>query len=63
MAKATPTVIVAGRAGGTVTVIKSRDLSISFSVVVPNSMSLGIVKQNPVIPMRAIAPTKYKESL
>jgi len=35
-AKATPTDIAAGRAGGTVMVIRSSDLSINLPVVVPS---------------------------
>ena len=63
IANATPTDMVAGRAGGTVMVIKSRDLSISTTVVVPSSINLGRVAAKPMIPTRAMAATKISESL
>lgn len=62
MAKATPTDIVAGKAGGTVIVIRSRDLSIIFSMSVPDLSRLGNVIKNPKIPTKAIAPTNTSES-
>ena len=63
MAKATPTDIVAGKTGGTVTVSKSRDLSMISSFYNPRSISRGKVPQKPEMPTRAIAATKYMESL
>ena len=62
MAKATPADIVAGRAGGTVTVIRSSDLSTILSKLVPSFIRAGTVKANPQIPIIAIAPTKTSES-
>ena len=62
MAKATPTDIAAGRAGGTVIVIKSSDLSIRSAVVVPRLMSCGRVAKKPTTPTAAIAATKINES-
>lgn len=63
MANATPADMVAGRAGGTVTVIRSKDLSIRSSVAAPFLIRTGSVPQNPTIPIIAIAPTKTSESL
>ena len=62
MAKATPTDIAAGRAGGTVMVIKSNDLSIRSSVSVPSFKSWGRVPKKPTTATIAITPTKIKES-
>lgn len=62
MANATPTDIVAGKAGGTVIVIRSRDLSMTCSVVDPSLSNSGTVKTKPPIPTRAMIPTKIKES-
>ena len=63
MANATPTDMVAGRAGGTVMVIRSRDLSMSTAVSVPRAINCGRVEAKPMIPTRAMAATKIKESL
>jgi hypothetical protein len=63
MAKAAPADMAAGRAGGTVTVIRSRDLSINSDVSAPYFIRTGTVKQNPIIPTIAIAATKTRESL
>jgi len=54
---------VAGKAGGTVIVIKSRDLSISPLVSTPNFINYGNVAKKPPTPITAIAPTKIRESL
>jgi len=62
MAKATPAVMVAGRAGGTVTVRRSRDLSISFSVVVPILISFGRARAKPPRATKAMRPTKIRAS-
>lgn len=63
IAKETPTDMVAGRAGGTVMVIKSNDLSISCSVLVPWAIKLGSVQMNPRMPTIAMIPTNINESL
>lgn len=63
IAKATPTDIAAGKAGGTVMVIKSSDLSMSYCVSVPYAIRAGRVQANPKIPTIAIIPTKINESL
>ena len=63
MAKAAPTDIVAGRAGGTVTVIKSSDISTIYTVAKSYCRSVGRVAEKPMMPTRAIAPTNTKESL
>ena len=62
MANATPTDMVAGKAGGTVIVIRSRDLSITYSVDDPSLSSSGTVTAKPPIPTRAMIPTNIKES-
>ena len=63
MAKATPTDIVAGRAGGTVIVIKSADYLISIGAVRPILIKIGNVPQKPTIATNAMAPTNVSESL
>lgn len=63
MANATPTDMVAGSAGGTVMVIRSRDLSMSTAVSVPSATNWGRVAAKPIIPTKAMAPTKMSESL
>lgn len=62
IAKATPTDMVAGRAGGTVIVMRSSDLSMIYSVSVPRAISFGTVTAKPPIPTRAMIPTKMRES-
>jgi hypothetical protein len=68
MAKDTPTDIVAGKAGGTVIVIKSNDLSTILLISNPSGLSLpywikvGKVNTKPNIPTIAIAPTNTSES-
>lgn len=61
-AKATPTDITAGSAGGTVIVIKSSDLSIITSILTPDATIAGIVKVKPNIAMKAIMNTNRIES-
>ena len=61
-AKATPTDITAGRAGGTVIVIKSSDLSIITAIPTPDATMAGIVKAKPKIAMKAIMNTKRMAS-
>lgn len=63
IANATPTDMAAGSAGGTVMVMRSRDLSISTDVPVPRAINSGRVAAKPMIPTRAMAPTKMSESL
>lgn len=62
IANATPTDIVAGNAGGTVIVIRSKDLSISDETSVSYAIKAGSVLANPMIPTKAIIPTKTRES-
>lgn len=62
IANATPTDMVAGKAGGTVIVMRSRDLSITCSVDDPRARSFGTVTEKPTIPTRAIIPTNMRES-
>ena len=59
MANATPTDIDAGRAGGTVMVIRSSDLSINFGTVVPSLIIAGIEMIKPTIVKVAINPTNF----
>jgi hypothetical protein len=63
IAKATPTDIVAGNAGGTVIVTKSRDFASIKVGYVPIFIRAGRVAINPPIPTKAIIPTKIIESL
>jgi len=57
-AKATPTDITAGSAGGTVIVIKSNALIMSLFIVVPCSSYAGNDMANPTTVKTAINPTK-----
>ena len=63
IAKATPTDIVAGKAGATVMVIKSRDLATNISGSVPSSINVGTVTRKPITATSAIAATKIIASL
>ena len=58
-----PMVMAAGRAGGTVIVIRSKDLSIVSSMGIPYYNMVGKVPRNPKTAKIAIAPTKSIESL
>jgi len=58
IAKATPTVMAAGKAGGTAIVIRFKDLSIKVEVSVFWLIKTGRVQTNPITPIRAIALTK-----
>ena len=62
MANATPTDIDAGSAGGTVIVIKSRDLSINLGTVVPSLIIAGTEMAKPTIVNTAIKPTNIRAS-
>jgi len=62
MAKVIPTVMVAGKAGGTATVIRSSDWSTKTSVYVPKATSLGTVAQKPMIATKAMIKTQINES-
>lgn len=62
IAKATPTDMVAGKAGGTVMVMRSSDLSMTYSGEAPSERSLGIVTEKPRMPTHAIIPTKIRAS-
>jgi len=62
MAKTTPQVIAAGKAGGTVIVIRFSELSIKLAVDVPFLIMIGSVQQNPKIDSKAIIATNFMES-
>ena len=62
MAKAAPALRVAGRAGGTVIVMRSRDLSRRTEVEVPRLMRLGSRRKKPMMAIRAMKATKISES-
>ena len=62
IAKAVPTVMAAGRAGGTVIVIRSRDLSTMSAVSRPSPIIIGRVQRNPIIAISPILKMNFSES-
>ncbi len=62
IAKTVPTVIAAGKAGGTVIVTKSNDLSIIAAASYPYSIINGKVPKNPRIAKTPIEKINFKES-
>lgn len=59
IAKATPQLIAAGKAGGTQMTIKFRNLSINVEDGIPNLMKAGSKQTKPRIAMQAISKTNF----
>ena len=61
-ANATPIDIVAGKAGGTVMVTRSSDLTMSYAGIMPWLIMAGTEQANPTMVNNAIIPTKIRAS-